>query len=152
MAFKNDVADDMALVRHSVWPHRAPRLARWAPRLAPVQPSSGTLSSPSSSTRWAPRLALVWPLSSTPSGTPSGLIFYLFLFWQFPTGKERKKCSVLVLNPQDPQVPQIPQASQIKLLEEEEEGFYGLVPLVPSSIPPLGGLTPKFLSLSFHSL
>jgi hypothetical protein len=29
----------------------------------------------------------------------------------------------------------------------EEEGFFGLVPLVthPSSIPLLGGLTPKFL-------
>jgi hypothetical protein len=36
----------------------------------------------------------------------------------------------------------------------EEEGFFGLVPLVthPSSIPLLGGLTPKFLSLSLHSL
>jgi hypothetical protein len=33
-------------------------------------------------------------------------------------------------------------------------GFFSLVPLVthPSSIPLLGGLTPKFLSLSFHSL
>jgi hypothetical protein len=27
MAFKNDVADDMAPVRHSVWPRRAPRPA-----------------------------------------------------------------------------------------------------------------------------
>jgi hypothetical protein len=37
---------------------------------------------------------------------------------------------------------------------QKEEGFFGLVPLVthPSSIPLLGGLTPKFLSLSFHSL
>jgi hypothetical protein len=37
---------------------------------------------------------------------------------------------------------------------QEEEGFLGLVPLVthPSSIPLLGGLTPKFLSLSFLSL
>jgi hypothetical protein len=44
-----------------------------------------------------------------------------------------------------------PQASRAK---PREEGFFGLVPLVthPSSIPLLGGLTPKFLSLSLHSL
>jgi hypothetical protein len=53
-----------------------------------------------------------------------------------------------VFNPQDPQAPR---ASRAK---PREEGFFGLVLLVthPSSIPLLGGLTPKFLSLSFHSL
>jgi hypothetical protein len=72
--------------------------------------------------------------------------------------KRGKKCSVSVFNPQDPQDPPVPcaawaaRASQAK--PREEEGFFGLVPLVthPSSIPLLGGLTPKFLSLSFHSL
>jgi hypothetical protein len=57
-----------------------------------------------------------------------------------------------VFNPQDPQTPRAPRASWAK--PREEEGFFGLVPLVthPSSIPLLGGLIPKFLSLSFHSL
>jgi hypothetical protein len=67
-----------------------------------------------------------------------------------PAGKERKKnVQFSVFNPQDPRAPQ---ASQAK--PREEEGFFGLVPLVthPSSIPLLGGLTPKFLSLFFHSL
>jgi hypothetical protein len=54
MAFKNDVADDMAddmaPIEHSVWPHRAPRLALVGP---PVWP-------------------LIGPPSSTPSGPPSG--------------------------------------------------------------------------------
>jgi hypothetical protein len=42
----------------------------------------------------------------------------------------------------------------VRAKPREEEGFFGLVLLVthPSSIPLLGGLTPKFLSLSFHSL
>jgi hypothetical protein len=55
-------------------------------------------------------------------------------------------------NPQNPQNPRAPRASRAKL--REEEGFFGLVPLVthPSSILLLGGLTPKFLSLSLHSL
>jgi hypothetical protein len=54
-----------------------------------------------------------------------------------------------VFNPQDPRDPR---ASRAK--PGEEEGFFGLVRLVthPSSIPLLGGLTPKFLSFSFHSL
>jgi hypothetical protein len=57
-----------------------------------------------------------------------------------------------VFNPQNPQNPRAPRASRAK--PQEEEGFFGLVPLVthPSSIPLLGGLTPKFLSLSHHSL
>jgi hypothetical protein len=55
-------------------------------------------------------------------------------------------------DPQDPQAPRAPRALQAK--PQEEEGFFGLVPLVthPSSNPLLGGLTPKFLSLSLHSL
>jgi hypothetical protein len=57
--------------------------------------------------------------------------------------------------PQDPQDPRDfhdPRAPRAK--PREEEGFFGLVLLVthPSSIPLLGCLTPKFLSLSFHSL
>ena len=61
--------------------------------------------------------------------------------------RERKKC--LVFNPQDPQAPRTLWAKP-----QEEEGYFGLVPLVthPSSIPLWGCLTPKFLSLSFHSL
>jgi hypothetical protein len=53
-----------------------------------------------------------------------------------------------VFNPQNLQNPRAFQAKP-----PEEEGFFGLVPLVthPSSIPLLGGLTPKFLSLSLHS-
>jgi hypothetical protein len=65
--------------------------------------------------------------------------------------REEKNVWFLVFNPQDPQAPRAPRASPAK--PREEEGFFGLVPLVthPSSIPLLGGLTPKFLSLSFHS-
>jgi hypothetical protein len=60
-----------------------------------------------------------------------------------PLEKRGKKC--LIFNPQDPQAPQAPWASRAK--PQEEEGFFGLVPLVthPSSIPLLGGLTPKGL-------
>jgi hypothetical protein len=75
-------------------------------------------------------------------------------------GLEREKLTIYnlrfsVFNPQNPQTPQTPRAlraSQAK--PREEEGFFSLVPLVthPSSIPLLGGLTPKFLSLSLHSL
>jgi hypothetical protein len=66
--------------------------------------------------------------------------------------REEKNVCFSVFNPQDPQDPQDPQAPRTK--PREEEAFFGLVPLVthPSSIPLLGGLTPKFLSLSFHSL
>jgi hypothetical protein len=57
-----------------------------------------------------------------------------------------------VFNPQTPPTPRAPRASRAK--PREEEGFFGLIPLVthPSSILLLGGLTPKFLSLSLHSL
>jgi hypothetical protein len=72
--------------------------------------------------------------------------------------REETNVRFSVFNPQGPQgpqvprVPQVPQAPRAKL--QEEEGFFGLVPLGthPSSIPLLGGLIPKFLSLSFHSL
>jgi hypothetical protein len=60
-----------------------------------------------------------------------------------------------VFNPQVPQVPRVPRAPRASRAKpREEEGFFGLVPVVthPSSISLLGGLTPKFLSLSFHSL
>jgi hypothetical protein len=78
------------------------------------------------------------------------IIFYFFIFGCWLLEKRGKKCSVF--NPQDPQVPRASRASRAK--PREEEGFFALVPLVthPSSIPLLGGLTPKFLSLSFHSL
>jgi hypothetical protein len=80
VAFKNDVADDMA----PVWPRRAPRLATqsghhvWPPRLAtPFGHLSGTPSGLHRAPRPAsighpvrPRLAPVRPPSGTPSGTP----------------------------------------------------------------------------------
>jgi hypothetical protein len=79
------------------------------------------------------------------------IIIYLFLFiFVFlvvvASWKREKKISVF-----NPQAPQAPWAAWAK--PREEEGFFGLVPLVthPSSIPLLGGLTPKFLSLSLHS-
>jgi hypothetical protein len=80
-------------------------------------------------------------------------IIYFFIVgcWK----REEKNVRFSVFNLQDPQetlVPRAPRASRAK--PREEEGFFGLVPLVthPSSIPLLGGLTPKFLSLSFYSL
>jgi hypothetical protein len=75
------------------------------------------------------------------------LFFIYFYFGSCLLEKRGKKSSVF--NLQDPQDPRAPRAKP-----REEEGFFGLVPLVthPSSIPLLGGLTPKFLSLSFHSL
>jgi hypothetical protein len=80
-------------------------------------------------------------------------LFFFIKFWLLAARKERKKMfGFSVFNPQDPQHPRVPRASRAK--PREEKGFFGLVPLVihPSSIPLLGGLTPKFLSLSFHSL
>jgi hypothetical protein len=125
-----------------------PRLARRVLRLAP----SGTPSGPI----WYP----VWP----PSGTPSGrhrvekkikkkICLVVVAGWK----RGQKIFQFSVFNPQHPQAPQIPQVPQVprasRAKPREEEGFFGLVPLVthPSSIPLLGGLTPKFLSLSFHS-
>jgi hypothetical protein len=56
--------------------------------------------------------------------------------------REEKNVRFSVFNPRDPRAPW---ASRAK--PREEEGFFGLVPLVihPSSIPLLGGLTPKVL-------
>jgi hypothetical protein len=70
------------------------------------------------------------------------IIYYLLLLW---AGKENFFFRFSVFNPQDPQA---------LWAKPREEGFFGLVPLVThlSSILFLGGLTPKFLSLSFHSL
>jgi hypothetical protein len=163
-------------VGHPIRPCWAPRLApsgtpsgsHWAPRLAPsstpsgpvghsVWPPSGTPSGPIGHPVRPPRRAPVWP----PSGTPSGRrqvekikikIIYLFLVVVAGWKRGQKKFQFSVFNPQDPRVPRAPRASRAK--PREEEGFFGLVPLVthPSSIPLLGGLTPKFLSLSFHSL
>jgi hypothetical protein len=85
-------------------------------------------------------------------------LFFLFFLKKFGSccrlGKREKiyNLQFSVFNPQNPRTPRAPRASWAKL--REEEGFSGLVPLVihPSSIPLLGGLTPKFLSLSLHSL
>jgi hypothetical protein len=79
------------------------------------------------------------------------ILFILFYFGSCCRLEKRKKIKIRfsVFNPQDPRDPRDPPAKPW-----EEEGFFGLVPLVthPSSIPLLGGLTPKFLSLSLHSL
>jgi hypothetical protein len=88
------------------------------------------------------------------------LFFYFYFILVVVASWKRKKIIIrfLVFNPQvsqDPQDPQDPQALQaLRAKPREEKDFFGLVPLVthPSSIPLLGGLTPKFLSLSFHSL
>jgi hypothetical protein len=85
-------------------------------------------------------------------------LFYFIYFYKkklvVVAGLERKKFTIYnfrfsVFNPQTPQTPRAP-----RVKPREKEGFFGLVPLVthPSSIPLLGGLTPKFLSLSLHSL
>jgi hypothetical protein len=151
-------------VRHPVWPPIGHPV--WPPIGHPVWHPSGTPSGPpsgaSSSTRrapcWAPRLATVghpvWPPSGTPVRPPldrkkKKKLF--FFFFGCCCRLEKRGKNILVFDPQDPRVPQAPRASQAK--PREEEGFFGLVPLVthPSSIPLLGGLTPKFLSLSFHS-
>jgi hypothetical protein len=82
MAFKNDVAADVA----PVWPRRAPHLATpsghliwppighpvWPPRLAPSgTPSGHPVWPPVEHPVWPPRLATS---SGHPSGTPSGLV------------------------------------------------------------------------------
>jgi hypothetical protein len=84
------------------------------------------------------------------------LFLIIFYFLVVAAGLERENFFQFSIfnpqNPQDPQTPRAPRASRAK--PQEEEGFFGLVPLVthPSSISLLGGLTPKFLSLSLHSL
>jgi hypothetical protein len=71
-------------------------------------------------------------------------------------GLEReKKFTIYNFRFSIPKIPKLPELSGLRGAKpREEEGFFGLVPLVthPSSIPLLGGLTPKFLSLSLHSL
>jgi hypothetical protein len=80
-------------------------------------------------------------------------ILFLFLFYFFGSccrvEKKKKIFRLLVFNPQAPRAPQALWAKP-----REEEGFFDLVPLVthPSSNRLLGGVTPKFLSLSLHSL
>jgi uncharacterized membrane protein len=75
--------------------------------------------------------------------------FYLFIYFLLVVvacwKNEEKNLWFSVFNPR---VPRAPRAKP-----REEEGFFSLVLLVthPSSIHLLGGLTPKFLSLSFHS-
>jgi hypothetical protein len=79
--------------------------------------------------------------------------FFIYFFWYLlPAWKGRNNFQFSIFNPQNPRNLRAPRASQAQ--PQEEEGFFGLVPLVthPSSIPLLGGLTPKFLSLSLHSL
>jgi hypothetical protein len=76
------------------------------------------------------------------------LFIYLFLFivahW-----KREKKISVFGF-----QSPRSPSPASFVGEAARRRRVFGLVPLVthPSSIPLLGGLTPKFLSLSLHSL
>jgi hypothetical protein len=131
-------------VRHSIWPRRAPV---WPPPSGhPVWPPLGTPSGP------------IWPPIGHPVQPPSSrkkisFLFYFIFGCYCPLEKRAKNISVFnPQDPQDPRVPRAPRASRAK--PREEEGFFGLIPLVthPSSIPLLGGLTPKFLSLSFHSL
>jgi hypothetical protein len=76
------------------------------------------------------------------------MFIYLFILVVVAGWKREKKIWFSIFNPQDPQAPRAPWAKP-----REEEGFFGLIPLVthPSSILLLDGLTPKFLSLSFHS-
>jgi hypothetical protein len=73
-------------------------------------------------------------------------LFLIFLVGATPLKREKK---ISVFNPQDPQAPRA-----LRAKPREEESFFSLVPLVthPSSIPLLGCLIPKFLSLSLHSL
>jgi hypothetical protein len=84
-------------------------------------------------------------------GRSKKIIFYFLKFYLVVVAglKRERKIRFSVFNPQDPRDPRAKRAKP-----REEEGFFGLVPLVthPSSIPLLGGLTPKFLSLSLHSL
>jgi hypothetical protein len=127
-------------VRHPVWPVGHFVWLGWAPRLALL------------GTPFGPRRAPCLASFGHPSGTPSGPR-------QAPSWKRGKKTfQFSVFNPQDPQDPRVPRVPRAPLASRakprDEEGFFGLVPLVthPSSIRLLGGLTPKFLSLSFHSL
>jgi hypothetical protein len=116
----------------------------------------------------SPSLPSPPPSPSLPSAVRADAEIFIFIFILFVLffylkkkigsccrlGKREKNSNIQfpVFNPQNPPTPRALRASRAK--PREEEGFFGLVPLVthPSSIPLLGGLTPKFLSLSFHSL
>jgi hypothetical protein len=156
-------------VRHPVWPVGHSIWPRWAPRRAPIWPRQAPCLALIVHPVWPPVGHPIWPLSGTPSspvwhpvwpplGTPSGRRRVKkkkkknFFFFGRCCRLEKRGKNISVFNPQDPQVPRAQRASRAK--PREDEGFFGLVPLVthPSSIPLLGGLTPKFLSLSFHSL
>jgi hypothetical protein len=94
-----------------------------------------------------PRGRITLPsLSLPPLGCPRGPKKNKFTIYNFRFSVFNHQ------NPRNPRNPRTPRAARAK--PREEEGFFGLVPLVthPSSIPLLGGLTPKFLSLSLHSL
>jgi hypothetical protein len=83
------------------------------------------------------------------------IIIKLNFFWYLlPAWKERKKFTIYNFRFSIPKIPKLPELRGLHEKPREEEGFFGLVPLVthPNSIPLLGGLTPKFLSLSLHSL
>jgi hypothetical protein len=64
-------------------------------------------------------------------------------------GFEREKFTIFGF-----QSPNSPSSAGFEGEAAKRRRFFGLVPLVthPSSIPLLGGSTPKFLSLSLHSL
>jgi hypothetical protein len=120
---------------------------------------------PTSALPPSPSLSLPLPPSPILPSPPSALLLRRRAAsasaWTLEKNKIGSRCRLekreknSVFNPQDPQDPQAPrapralQASRAK--PREEEGFFGLV-THPSSIPLLGGLTPKFLSLSLHSL
>jgi hypothetical protein len=147
MAFKNGVADDMAPIGHSIWPIWLPPYGSL--RLAPFGPPSGPCGAPCLAPIWTPSGPHLDPVRP-PSGQKKQFFFYFFLFfWGCCCRLEKRGKNISVFNPQDPRAPRA-----LRAKPQEEKGFFGLVPLVthPSSIPLLGGLTPKFLSLSFHSL
>jgi hypothetical protein len=90
MAFKNDVADDMAPVGHSVWhrlapsgpvghtvwpPVRPPSGTPSGPVWPPVQPPSGTLVS----SRGSGRLLISEPLDRCPFGHPTVALPYTYI-------------------------------------------------------------------------
>jgi hypothetical protein len=77
MAFKIDVADDMAPVGHSVWPH-------WSPRLALVEHSVWPRLAPSIWLCLAPRLAPIRTLEKN-------LIFFVFVLVVVAGWKRREK-------------------------------------------------------------
>jgi hypothetical protein len=92
-----------------------------------------------------------WAVASTRTLEKKLKICFLFLV----AGLKRKEKNVRisVFGFQSPRFPRSPSSAGFASEAARRRRFFGLVPLVthPSSIPLLGGLTPKFLSLSFHS-